>query len=275
MIKKLLFLLTILCVLGFTPPTANYTADEYDVLLIHADQADGTAGTDIIDSATSKTITAGGDAQVDTAQYKNLTGSTGSILFDGTGDYLTLANSDDWAFPADWTMDFWVRFASLRTEEGTDCYLFSGTGHTPFSIWMYHNGTALNLAIYRDGGSFYVKPLWYPEINTWYHLAFGRAGTAYNTYMNGVSIGSTTNSSNFASAEIFIGSNYNGAVSLNGWVDEFRVSKGIARDWAPAFSGEQFIWISKFINNLNYNKIGTPAWSLKIKAMGLWKNLRG
>ena len=64
--------------------------DSYTKLLIHADQPNGTAGTNIIDSATGKTITAVADAKVDTTQYKiGYADRPGSILFDGTGDYLS------------------------------------------------------------------------------------------------------------------------------------------------------------------------------------------
>ena len=61
-------------------------------LLIHADGADGsTSFTD--SSASGHTITANGNAQVDTDQKEF---GTGSLLCDGTGDYLSIPDHADW-----------------------------------------------------------------------------------------------------------------------------------------------------------------------------------
>jgi len=52
-------------------------------------------------------VTVEGNAQIDTAQSM-FGGASG--LFDGTGDYLSLANSDDWDLGTGaWTIDFWIR----------------------------------------------------------------------------------------------------------------------------------------------------------------------
>ena len=78
--------------------------DSYTKLLIHGDS---------IGDATGKTVTANGNAAATTAQYK-FAEVGNSILFGGTGDYLTLADSDDWNFGADnFTIDFWVNFSNL------------------------------------------------------------------------------------------------------------------------------------------------------------------
>ncbi len=243
-LKGLLFTTVLLSILAFTPPTANYTTDVYTVLLIHGDQADGTAGTDILDSETTpKTITAVNQAQVDTAQYKNLTGSTGSILFDGTGDYLSLVDSDDWNFGSgDFTIDFWTRFASV------DSVQFLGkwdatAGTKNWNLTWY--GNKLYFFISTDGsneiGNYALGCSWTPSTNTWYHIAVVRSGNNLKTYIGGSQIGSTedvTGVTIFSSTRILAIST-NGMApyydySINGWIDEVRISKGIARDWASA-----------------------------------------
>ena len=273
-IFKLLFIgLFLFSIVGFTPPTANYTPDAYDKLLIHGDQADGTAGTDIIDSATSKTITAVGDAQVDTAQYKNLTGSTGSILFDGTGDSLNVPDSTDFAFPADFTIDFWVRFNSVPTSDGQVQYLYAGAAGV-ISAYIYHTATDLKLYMY---GEMNISAIWEASTNTWYHVALVRASGTITYYINGTSIGGGSNSTSIVSGVQHIGSDASNAQGLDGWIDEFRISKGIARDWAPADQGDVIIiqYVKSFINNLNPDKIGTPVWSCKIKLESFLRNLKG
>ena len=86
--------------------------DEYTKLLLHCDGADGS--TTFIDSATGKTITASGNAQIDTAQYK-FGGASG--LFDGTNDFLYTPNHADFTFgTGDFTIDFWVRLAAINVQ---------------------------------------------------------------------------------------------------------------------------------------------------------------
>src|SRR3989338_1134677 len=91
------------------------THDSYTKLVLHSNGTDGS--TRFTDSATNKTTTAYGNAQIDTAQSK-FCGASG--LFDGTGDYLTLADSDDWSFgTGNWTIDCWSRFNKLFGQGGT------------------------------------------------------------------------------------------------------------------------------------------------------------
>src|SRR3989339_1601630 len=86
-----------------TPKTVTNTEtyDSYTKLMMHME---GSANS-FVDSATSKTVTAYGGVTQTTAQYK--IGSK-SVAFNGTTDYLTLADSADWNFgTGDWTVDFW------------------------------------------------------------------------------------------------------------------------------------------------------------------------
>jgi Insecticide toxin TcdB middle/N-terminal region/FG-GAP-like repeat/Salmonella virulence plasmid 65kDa B protein len=80
------------------------------VLLTHMDGADGsTSFTD--SSSLGNAVTALGDAQIDTAQSKF---GGASALFDGNGDYLTVASSpafDLWA--GDATIEFFARFPTI------------------------------------------------------------------------------------------------------------------------------------------------------------------
>src|SRR3990167_7740340 len=75
-------------------------------LMLHMDGAD--ASTTFTDE-TGKTVTANGNAQIDTAQSKF---GGAAALFDGAGDYLTVSGSADWDLgTGDFTIDFWFRSA--------------------------------------------------------------------------------------------------------------------------------------------------------------------
>jgi len=75
------------------PKTVTNTEsyDSYTKLMLHLDSS----GSSFTDSAASKTVTAIGDVTQTTAQYKLGNRST---VFDGNGDYLSLADSDNWNF---------------------------------------------------------------------------------------------------------------------------------------------------------------------------------
>jgi len=140
--------------------------DSDTVLMLHMDD---TGLTDSSDS--SHAITLNGDAALNTGTYKF---SPGSAYLDGIGDYLSIPDSNDWAFgTGDFTVDFWVRFNSLSGGENN--------GNPTFMHQFYdtnnRNGIAIwagNLyMLFRDGGidkGYYQIP-WTPLTNTWYHLA--------------------------------------------------------------------------------------------------------
>ena len=77
---------------------------------------DGQASsTTFLDAATGKVASSTGNAAVDTAQSK-FGGASGK--FDGTGDYLSLADSNDWNFGSGaFTMDSWVRFNAYSSSD--------------------------------------------------------------------------------------------------------------------------------------------------------------
>lgn len=286
-LKLTLGLLLLFSIVGFTPPTANYTADAYDKLLIHADQADGTAGTDIIDSATSKTITAVADAQVDTAQYKNLTGSTGSVLFDGTGDALSLADSTDWYFNGDLTIDCWIRVVSIADSSHYIPIGFAqqtdSTHYMYFGFFNYWNGETsdvrMQILINTDADAEYQYNRYAATLpaNEWHHYAWVRNGNNWSMFQDGVLLGTDTAALTMDdfTGTAYIGADWAGAALADSlWVDELRISKGIARDWLPTDTGDVMIiqYVKNFINNLNPDKLGTPMWSCKIKLMSWWRN---
>src|SRR3989339_878580 len=92
-----------------TPKTVTNTEtyDSYTNLMLHMEGN----GNNFVDSAASKAVTTNGDVTQTTAQFKF---SSKSGVFDGTGDYLSLADSDDWNFGSgDFTIDMWVKFNTL------------------------------------------------------------------------------------------------------------------------------------------------------------------
>lgn len=237
--RKIILALVALGICMFTSYAFADGIDAYTVLLIHGNGADGSTSF-FDDSYSNHPVTANGNAQVDTAHKKF---GTGSILFDGDGDYLSVPDSVDWDLGAgDFTIDFWIRFNSFSQMGGIFSQSLGGSEeagfytylHQPYSVlyfrWRATDGTMVSYG-YTWESAF---------INTWYHIAFVRNGSNIHLFIDGVdvhpredvAIGSKTLRD--ADDSLLIGGNsYNGY--FDGWLDEFRISKGIAR-WTSDFT---------------------------------------
>ncbi|MBI3317276.1 MAG: LamG domain-containing protein [Candidatus Omnitrophica bacterium] len=206
--------------------------DSYTKLMLHANGTD--ASSTFTDSSSgAKSMTTNGNAQIDTAQSKF---GAASGLFDGTGDYVTTADSEDWNFgTGDFTLDFWVRFNSLASHQRFAAQRADGSNQW-FLGWNTTN--ILRFDVTSAGATtITIDNSWTPSTGVWYHVAFVRNGNNFLAFVGGAQIGSTqTDSSavdNFASS-LSIGE-MGGANYVNGWLDELRISKGIAR-WTSGFT---------------------------------------
>ncbi len=214
--------------------------DAYTKLLLHCDGADtSTIFTDASPSAHGN-ATIGGTAQVDTAQKVF---GTGSLLLDGNSDYLQYADSADWYYGTSaFTIDFRVRFAVLPTNGNLAiiCGQRDGGG-VDYSQLALRNTTGTYTWEYVAGvggvEQITVSEVTTIAINTWYHIALIRTGNDFKFFQAGTQVGSThTDSSEVPNvgAVLWIGQ-WNSGNYLNGWIDELRVSKGIAR-WTANFT---------------------------------------
>ncbi len=213
----------------------------FAVNMDYVDPTFGLTSTGSTSYPTAKAVTANGNAVVDNAQSK-FGGTSG--YFDGTGDYLSIPDSVDWYFGTGaFTVDFWVDFHSLpASNEKQDFYVQYVNSANYFQLELFNQSGTQKWVIYgRTGGSDFVEILQNAAtlaVNTWYHVAFVRSGNSWYTFQDGTQCGSTgTDTSevpNFAGS-VYI-STFDGATRFfNGWLDEFRVSKGVAR-WTSNFT---------------------------------------
>ena len=224
-------------------PQINAGIDAYTVLMLHMDGVD--TCTHFLDSETTpKAVTAVGNAQIDTAQSKF---GNASALFDGAGDYLSVPDSDNWAFGAtDWTIDFWFRLAGAPANyDGLFFQGAAGSWDNRHSLILVNtSGTysfshELNVgAVSKWAFSYAANPNL--SLNTWYHITIIHvtATNTYYCYQNGVLLGSNVDADNVSdlAGAFLIGAALGGSSEyLNGWIDEFRVSAGVAR-WTSAFT---------------------------------------
>jgi hypothetical protein len=208
---------------AFTPSTTPLTAITNTSLLLSM-----TNGA-IFDNAMMNDLETVGNAQISTSVKKY---GTGSLAFDGTGDYLVsnAATTDLYAFGVgDFTIEFW---AYLNTTSSSRFFYDgrpSGSG-TAFCPTIYWNGSTLEYYVNgnaRISGSSL-------STGTWYHIAVARSGTSTKMFVNGTQTGSTyTDTTTYAntSNRPIIGGDGNsvGSNSLNGYMDDVRITKGYAR----------------------------------------------
>jgi hypothetical protein len=172
----------------------------------------------------------------------------GCLSFDGTDDYITLADSDDWYFgTGDFTIDCWVKFNTLPSGGGSGQY-------SPILSQTQDSTNKWHLSLRDDSGDLYWRFHWVKtatisdifssvrtlSTGTWYHITVVRNGSNKYIFENGVDVtdgGSTVGTTGNLSSDLYVG-RYNSISAsdyyLDGWIDELRISKGIAR-WTSDF----------------------------------------
>lgn len=208
---------------AFTPPTAPVTPTAATTLLLNGMNAG------IYDATTINDMETVGNAQVTTAVSK-FGGS--SIAFDGSGDWLDLQQNSpvNWLGTGDYTIEFWVYGNSWSTLPVLLEYGRQGASNTPgLEFYVSTSGGKLDVYGGSTTGTLLASYSNLPT-TTWTHVALTRASGSNRLFINGVQSGTaTTDTANYNQAFIRIGAFVNGSNSLNGYIDDLRVTKGVAR----------------------------------------------
>jgi hypothetical protein len=211
-------------------PTAGNDAN--CLLLLHMDGADAsTAFTD--SSSAARACTANGNVQIDNAQ--SVFGGT-SALFDGTGDFISLADNAAWTFAGDFTLECRGWFTSLAASRTLICH---STDINNMYRLLVTTAGALRFEVISAGVTIIGLQSANALIATgaFYHLAVVRSGNNFALKINGAEVATLTDSDalpNFTGT-FKIGISGNGTSdAMLGWVDEVRVSN-VAR-WLGAFT---------------------------------------
>lgn len=204
------------------------------VLLLHFDNADELPYPDF--SLYHRETTSVGLLATDTADPKF---GAGSGIYDGT-NYIGCASSIDFGFGGDWTIECWAKrtgvsvpgelnilFANVLTGGGTQLRLMCFNPLT--GKYSYRGPTGL-LQPFTDNS----------PLNTWVHLAVARQGSTVRGFQDGVLQFTVPDSSLAAAHAITVGganaSDWGANHGFVGELDEFRITKGVARytaDFTP------------------------------------------
>ena len=194
----------------------------------------------IYDAAMMNNMETVGDAKLSTAISK-FGGS--SMSFDGTGDYLPSSDNLSLGFGSGaFTVEGWIYLNNTSSTKG----IVFGKGSNSFGlrIGQGYNGNVNGLNIVKSG----VADLEYCAFtfvtSTWYHIAVVRSGTTIYFFVNGTqqtTQGSGGGSFSFVNPTngYYIGCNNDTNEQFAGYVNDFRITKGIARytsNFTPATS---------------------------------------
>lgn len=199
---------------NFTPPTAPLTAVTNTSLLLSMTNAG------IYDNAMMADLETVGNAQISTSVKKY---GTGSMAFDGSGDYLQTPISQLYAFGSgDFTVELWAYFntstvsktlVALSTSNGT-LIDTSNTGYIRANITVAGSDRRIT------GSQLAVT-------GQWYHIAFVRTTTVLTLYVDGVSVGTYAIGTQVADAVSTVSTV--GSSTFHGYIDDLRITKGYAR----------------------------------------------
>ena len=193
-------------------------------LMLPLDGSNGaTATSDLSDN--NHSLTFGGNTQISTAQSK-FGGS--SLYFDGSGDYISIPSSSAFAFgTANFTIECWVR----RTSTGTYPYIFDfrigGANAVVGYVYLTHLDSYK--PTYATSNANRITSSVAFAIDTWHHFALVRSSGTTTMYVDGSSAGSFSDSASYIAAPLRIGDYGGGGYSLSGYMDDWRITRGVAR----------------------------------------------
>jgi hypothetical protein len=211
---------------GTTVPSAPTSSTG---ALVHIKGADAS----IIDKSQSANLKLVGNTTGSTTQAKF--SNTKSMYFDGTGDYITNLPDDLFAFGYDpYTVEFWIYTASYPSYSSR--YHIFGSSTSAGNKYAVKLGGGQIDSGNSDGDTNTMGSTCYanmPTAGNWVHVAFVRTGIYSNQckcYINGSQGNQETDNTEWGTAtDNTIGATASGNYGFNGYIQDLRVTKGLAR----------------------------------------------
>ena len=156
----------------------------------------------------------------------------GAVSFDGSGDYLSIADSADFELGSgDFTIEFYVN--STQAHAASYISAVSKWQSSNFSWMVRYSSADIGTGwsfFWSTTGSNY-STVFGQAINDgeWHHIAVTRSGTTIRTFTDGVQNNTTTTSDTFynGTADVVVGSDQGGNY-FNGFISNLRCIKGTA-----------------------------------------------
>jgi hypothetical protein len=197
-------------------------------------------------------ITSSNGAKI-TSSISKFGGTSG--FFDGTNDYLTIANNSGFDFGSgNFTIEYW----EYRTVSTLYKPVLSRntSGYPPFMVGWSEFGN-VNFFSSADGASWNVASavsMGTLTTNVWTHYAVTRQGNTFRTFQNGTQISTFTSTATLpaGAGTLLIGGYATPAYFFQGYIDEIRITKGVAR-----YTGSFVTQSAEFYNNASVDQYAT------------------
>ena len=171
-----------------------------------------------------KTVTVNGDAQITSITSKF---GIGSLVLDGTGDYLSIAATDDFGFATDdFTIETYINLNNLSGTQQIFDLRAGAVGDIASTVYVSNGG---QIRYYTDGADRIIGSTLNSSV--WYHIALVKNSGNTVLYVDGTQVGSTyVDANDYGTTKpLTIGSRYDGGNEFHGNFDEFRIVKGEAK----------------------------------------------
>ena len=212
---------------SFAPPTIPLTAISGTSLLLNAT----TSGTLTTDSSSNNfTVTNTGTATfspLSPITFGSNPNGAGSVLFNGTTQYLSVASNAAFQFTGDFTVECWVY---LQKVTGFQVIVGQYPSAGVFGWMLQMNNSSTMRAIFNNSTSTgAISASTAILVNTWYHVALTRSGTTVTLWFNGTSVGTSTLSGTVGTTTDAVWIANGGSTDfVQGYITNVRVVNGTA-----------------------------------------------
>lgn len=167
------------------------TQDYYNVitrgLVLHLDASapssypgSGTTWSDISGNSHVGTLTNGPTFSTD---------GGGSIVFDGTNDYVTIPDSSNWDFgTGEFSIEMWIYLDGAQPANYSG-YIGTFQSKWPASGWVIMNSPGTNMRSYSNDGTYETTISTNVTLSQWNHIVLTKVSNTGYMYVNGTSIG--------------------------------------------------------------------------------------
>ena len=170
-----------------------------------------------------------GILRADLLTHSQLSNEGGSIVLDGSGDYLSFAAHSSFApATADVTFELWFYLnadSDFNVDSADSNYYFFDMGSNGYRIQMYSG-----LLRFGIDGSTWTPPASGVSKTKWHHVAGVREGNSLDLYLDGKHVGQKSTTASVTSTSLTIGQ-YGGNLSYNGvphgYISNFRYVRGV------------------------------------------------
>lgn len=148
-----------------------------------------------------------------------------AAYFDGSGDYLTAPTGADFAFgTGDFTVECWINpvsVAGLKVIYDSRTGSVGSVGGISIAVSSGTLRCDTNVANVLTGGVV--------TTGAWQHVALSRASGVFKLWLGGSQVATSGAAYTLSDGYMFVGTDKTGAAYFNGYIDDLRITKGVAR----------------------------------------------